>query len=158
MANRTTANRATGARSTERSSGHRSGSKIPLARIVELKSAADLPIAAAARAAPSVVDELADQGYSEAELFELVVPKRTLARRRSGKELLTIEETDKALRLKRVATLAERVFGDPAKAQRWMRKPKRSLSSATPLAYLASESGARLVEEMLGRIEHGIYA
>jgi putative toxin-antitoxin system antitoxin component (TIGR02293 family) len=131
---------------------------MPATRIVELKSADDLPIAAAARAAPSVVDELADQGYSEAELFELVVPKRTLARRRSGKELLTIEETDKALRLKRVATLAEQVFGDRAKAHRWLRKPKRELQGETPLAYLASENGARIIEEMLRRIEHGIFA
>jgi putative toxin-antitoxin system antitoxin component (TIGR02293 family) len=50
------------------------------------------------------------------------------------------------------------VFGDPAKAQRWMRKPKRSLVGETPLAYLASENGARVVEEMLRRIEHGIFA
>ncbi len=61
-------------------------------------------------------------------------------------------------RLKRVATRAEEVFGDPAKARRWMRKPKRSLLGETPLAYLASEDGARVVEEMLGRIEHGIFA
>ena len=73
------------------------------------------------------------------ELSDLVVPKRTLARRRSDKELLTVEETDKALRLKRVATLAEQVFGEPAKAHRWMRKPKRGLSGETPLAFLASE-------------------
>jgi putative toxin-antitoxin system antitoxin component (TIGR02293 family) len=128
------------------------------ARIVELKSADDLPTAPAARATPSVVDELAGQGYSEAELFELVVPKRTLARRRSDKELLTIEETDKALRLKRIAVLAEQAFGDRAKAHRWLRKPKRQLQSETPLAYLASENGARIVEEMLRRIEHGIFA
>jgi len=101
---------------------------------------------------------LAKYGYSEEEISGLVVPKRTLARRRSGNELLTVEETDKALRLKRIATLAERVFGDNAKAHRWLRKPKRSLAGETPLAYLASENGARIVEEMLGRIEHGIYA
>jgi putative toxin-antitoxin system antitoxin component (TIGR02293 family) len=129
-----------------------------LTRIVELKSADDLPTAAAARAAPRGLVELADQGYSEAELFELVVPKRTLARRRSAKELLTIEETDKALRLKRVAMLAEQVFGDRAKAHRWLRKPKRELQGETPLAYLASENGARIIEEMLHRIEHGIFA
>jgi putative toxin-antitoxin system antitoxin component (TIGR02293 family) len=127
-------------------------------RIAELKSADDLPMAPAARATPNVVDELAGQGYSEAEVFELVVPKRTLARRRSDKELLTIEETDKALRLKRVATLAEQVFGDRTKAHRWLRKAKRQLQDQTPLAFLASESGARIIEDMLRRIEHGIFA
>jgi putative toxin-antitoxin system antitoxin component (TIGR02293 family) len=127
-------------------------------RFVELKSTYELPLAPATRARPGIVNELVLHGYSEKELSDLVVPKRTLARRRSDDELLTVEETDKALRLKRIAILAEQVFGDPAKAYRWLRKPKRSLSGETPLAYLASENGARVVEEMLRRIEHGIFA
>ena len=36
--------------------------------------------------------------------------------------------------------------------------PKRALQGETPLAYLASEAGARVVEEMLHRIEHGMFA
>jgi len=101
---------------------------------------------------------LAEQGYSEDEIFKLVVPKRTLARRRLMNDLLTVEETDKALRLKRIAAQALRVFGDRDKANRWLRKPKRELKGETPLAFLASEAGARVVEEMLHRIEHGIFA
>jgi putative toxin-antitoxin system antitoxin component (TIGR02293 family) len=102
--------------------------------------------------------ELSRHGYSEDEIFALVVPKRTLARRRAARERLTVEETDKALRLERVAMQAERVFGVPEKAHRWLRKGKRELQGETPLAYLASEAGARIVEEMLFRIEHGIFA
>lgn len=127
-------------------------------RCVELESSENVPVAPATRARPNIVNELVAHGYSETELSNLVVPKRTLARRRSDKELLTIEETDKALRLKRIATLAERVFGDRAKANRWLRKPKRQLRGEAPLAFLASENGARIVEEMLHRIEHGIFA
>lgn len=127
-------------------------------RTAEVKSAEDVPLAPAVRAHLDILDELLRHGYSDDELAELIVPKRTLARRRAAGELLTIEETDKALRLKRVAALAERIFGDATKAQRWLRKPKRSLLGAAPLDYLASENGVRVVEEMLGRIEHGIYA
>jgi len=101
---------------------------------------------------------LALHGYSEDEIFALVVPKRTLARRKAANEPLTVEETDKALRLERIAVQAERVFGENEKARRWLRKAKRELHGETPLAYLASESGARVVEDMLFRIEHGIYA
>lgn len=126
--------------------------------VVEIESADEVPLAPAVRARPDIVIELEGHGYSEEELSDLVVPRRTLARRRSGNELLTVEETDKALRLKRIATLAERVFGDRLKANRWLRKPKPSLNGETPLAFLASENGARLVEDMLGRIEHGIFA
>jgi putative toxin-antitoxin system antitoxin component (TIGR02293 family) len=130
----------------------------PLTKVMKIDSIEQVPLAPAARATADIFEELARHGYSDRELFDLVVPKRTLARRRSENELLTVEETDKALRLRRIAMLAEQVFGNPAKAQRWMRKPKRQLAGETPLAYLASEHGARLVEEMLRRIEHGIFA
>ena len=114
--------------------------------------------AATARIAPAALGDLSRRGYSEDEIFALVVPKRTLARRKAANEPLTVEETDKALRLERIAVQAERVFGDADKAHRWLRKAKRELKGETPLAWLASEAGARVVEEMLFRIEHGIFA
>ena len=117
-----------------------------------------VPIAPAMQAAPDALEALARHGYSDEEIFALVVPKRTLARRRASDELLTVEETDKALRLERIAVQADRVFGNRDKAHRWLRKPKRALSGKTPLDYLASEAGARKVEGMLTRIEHGMFA
>lgn len=115
-------------------------------------------VSAAPRIAPDALDALKSRGYSEDEIAALVVPKRTLARRRAASDSLSVEETDKALRLERIAEQAERVFGNPDKAHRWLRKPKRALAGETPLAYLASEAGARVVEGMLHRIEHGIFA
>jgi putative toxin-antitoxin system antitoxin component (TIGR02293 family) len=116
-------------------------------------------VAPSFRAQPAgTLAALAEEGFSEEEIFRLVVPKRTLARRRVMNDLLTVEETDKAFRLKRIAAQARRVFGDREKANRWLRKPKRELKGETPLAFLASEAGARVVEEMLHRIEHGIFA
>jgi putative toxin-antitoxin system antitoxin component (TIGR02293 family) len=110
------------------------------------------------RARPQALAALARHGYSPEEISALVVPKRTLARRCAANEPLTVAETDKALRLRRIAMHAERVFGDPAKAYRWLRKPKHALKGATPVQFLASESGARVVEGMLYRIEHGMFA
>jgi putative toxin-antitoxin system antitoxin component (TIGR02293 family) len=120
--------------------------------------AAAFRVIEANRVDTGTLNTLSRHGYSEDEIFALVVPKRTLARRKAANEPLTIEETDKALRLERIAVQAERVFGEPDKAQRWLRKAKRELGGETPLAYLASESGARAVEEMLFRIEHGIFS
>jgi putative toxin-antitoxin system antitoxin component (TIGR02293 family) len=108
------------------------------------------------RIEPAALKRLAN--YSDEEIHALVVPKRTLARRLSDGEPLTVEETDKAVRLARVDRLAANVFGDAAKAHRWLRKPKKALGGETPLAYLATEAGARVVEEMLHRIDHGILA
>jgi putative toxin-antitoxin system antitoxin component (TIGR02293 family) len=110
------------------------------------------------RAMPQALAALAKHGYSQDEIHMLVIPKRTLARRTANREPLTVEETDKAMRLARLASLAERVFGDREKANRWMRKPKHQLGGETPVAFLSSESGARVVEDMLYRIEHGILA
>jgi putative toxin-antitoxin system antitoxin component (TIGR02293 family) len=122
------------------------------------ESAAAFQGSGASRVEAGALGGLERHGYSEDEIFALVVPKRTLARRKAANEPLTVEETDKALRLERIALQAERVFGDPDKAHRWLRKAKRELRGETPLAYLASEAGARTVEEMLFRIDHGIFA
>ncbi len=112
----------------------------------------------AIRATPAALADLTRHGFSEEEIWALVVPKRTLARRVADDEPLTIEETDKAIRLERIAALADRVFGNPAKAHRWLRKPKAMLNGTPPVAFLASETGARAVEEMLYQIQHGMFA
>jgi putative toxin-antitoxin system antitoxin component (TIGR02293 family) len=63
-----------------------------------------------------------------------------------------------ATRSERVIALAEKVFGDRAKANRWLRESKYALDGATPLACLASEAGAQAVEDMLHQIQHGMIA
>ena len=117
-----------------------------------------LPKAPALRAMPQSLAALGKHGYSQDEIHLLVVPKRTLARRAARNQPLSVEETDKALRLERVASLASQVFGNSEKANRWLRKPKRQLDGEMPLTFLASEAGARVIEQMLLRIEHGILA
>lgn len=89
---------------------------------------------------------------------ELIIPRRTLARRKAQRENLTLEEADKALRLARIASEADRVFGNQAKADHWLRAPQSRLNGKTPLSLLKSEAGAIVVEEMLGQIDHGMFA
>lgn len=96
--------------------------------------------------------------FSGEEMDILVIPKRTLARRKANREKLTIEETDKALRLARVAAEADRVFGDPGKSSRWLRKRNAALSGNSPLDLLKSETGARAVDDLLGQIDHGLFS
>ena len=96
--------------------------------------------------------------FSAEEIDELVIPKRTLARRKARHEPLTVEETDKALRLARVSGEADRVFGDPEKSSRWLRKPNAALAGNRPLDMLKSETGSRAVDELLGQIDHGMFS
>jgi putative toxin-antitoxin system antitoxin component (TIGR02293 family) len=48
--------------------------------------------------------------------------------------------------------------GDLESAARWLTTPKEYLGSKTPLSYAKTEAGAREVENLLGRLEHGIYS
>ena len=91
------------------------------------------------------------------ELAALVqIPRRTLARRRvEGR--LTPEESDRLLRVSRVFARALALFdGDVAAAHQWFATPAPALAGRTPLAVATSELGAREVENLLGRLEHGV--
>ena len=85
----------------------------------------------------------------------LRVPERTLMRRKHRARFLA-DESDRLVRVARIAALAEDVLGQRDKAGRWLQKPNRALGGATPLEHLDTELGARQVEQILGRIGHGI--
>ena len=57
-----------------------------------------------------------------------------------------------------MTALAEEIFGDDAKASRWLRKEKSRFEGRTPLEMLRTEAGARLVEEMLLQLDYGFAA
>lgn len=92
------------------------------------------------------------------EIYQLVIPRRTLAHRKDKGQRLSAEQSDRLTRVVRVAARAEEAIGDAEKAARWLRKPNRSLQGSRPLDLLESDLGARMVERALGRIEHGLLA
>jgi putative toxin-antitoxin system antitoxin component (TIGR02293 family) len=106
----------------------------------------------------TTIDALRAAGLTAAELGELVLPARTLAHRRARGGRLSAEESDRAARVARLLALASAVFGDSGRALAWLRRPSRRLSDRAPLDLLASDSGTRVVEEMLYRIDDGIAA
>src|SRR6266851_5722473 len=48
--------------------------------------------------------------------------------------------------------------GDEVGAHRWLTTAKKALENQTPLAYSRTELGAREVENLIGRLEHGVFA
>jgi putative toxin-antitoxin system antitoxin component (TIGR02293 family) len=58
----------------------------------------------------------------------------------------------------RVLALCEEVFGESERAWRWLRDAKRQFQKRAPLDLLVTEAGARLVEELLYRIDEGMAA
>jgi putative toxin-antitoxin system antitoxin component (TIGR02293 family) len=106
----------------------------------------------------NALDGLRDSGLTDDELYTLVVPRRTLTHRRARREPLTRDESDRAVRLARLVALAEQVFSDTERSWRWLRATKRQFQGRTPLQLMATEAGARLVEELLYRIDEGMAA
>jgi len=43
-------------------------------------------------------------------------------------------------------------------ARQWLTSPQFGLGGAAPLDYAETEVGAREVEDLLGRIEYGVYS
>jgi len=133
----------------------RMGGKLGVSRI---HSDEDLASLVEKRLPAAVIKSLVRGGLSDVEAYLLIVPRRTLAHRLAKHQALSKEESDRAVRVTRITTMAERAFHDPEKAWRWLRKPKRRFEGKTPIEMLATEAGARLVEEMVLQFEHGIFA
>ncbi|MEN8260787.1 MAG: antitoxin Xre/MbcA/ParS toxin-binding domain-containing protein [Pseudomonadota bacterium] len=97
---------------------------------------------------------------SEKELaFSLGVSPRTLQRQAKAEiERLNPAQGDRLYRLARIVAFAEEVFEDRERAHRWLREPQRGLGNRVPLDLLQSEVGAREVEDLLGRIEFGVFS
>jgi len=87
----------------------------------------------------------------------LRIPTRTLARRRLERRL-SAEESDRLLRLGRIATLAEGVLGSRDKAAAWLQAANRALGGERPLDHLDTDPGAEEVESLLLRAAHGVYS
>jgi len=108
---------------------------------------------------PSAVDTVIEHGVlTREEVGQLIIPRRTLARRKQHNEPLTTDESDKLTRVVRVATRAEDTFQNDDKAYGWLRDPNRALGGERPLDLLETEGGVRLVEQILGRIAHGVFS
>jgi putative toxin-antitoxin system antitoxin component (TIGR02293 family) len=79
-----------------------------------------------------------------------------IRRRRSGR--LAPDESDRVIRFARLFGMTADVLGGHDEARAWLRQPARALGGAVPLAFAETEAGAREVENVLGRIEYGVYA
>jgi len=109
------------------------------------------------RLAPSIIKRLVALGLERPEIDAVIIPSRTLQHRRSRREKLTIEESDRVLRVIRVLSLAETVYGSRERALAWLRKPHARLDGRTPLSLLHTDTGSRIVEELLIQIDEGMF-
>jgi len=110
-----------------------------------------LPFAALERTMPAFA-------LSREEIAEILdLPARTLTRRKRTQRLAAAE-SDRLYRFSRVLAHAEHVLGARDKATQWLHRSNRALNGMVPLALLDTDIGATEVDDVLGRLEHGVFS
>jgi putative toxin-antitoxin system antitoxin component (TIGR02293 family) len=94
---------------------------------------------------------------STIDLAQVVqIPVRTLMRRKAQRRLQP-DESDRLLRASRMFGRALELFeGDVAAARRWLSSPLPAFGGARPIAVATTDVGATEVDNLIGRLEHGI--
>ena len=101
---------------------------------------------------------IAADDLEPSEAYEIVGSRRTLMRKRKSEARLSPAESDRLARAVRLIARAEESLSGRERAHRWLRAPNRALEGRRPLDLLDSDAGTRMVERILGRIEHGVYS
>lgn len=84
------------------------------------------------------------------------ISKRTLDRR-SGKRLRP-DQSDRLVRIARIIDFAEESIGTQEQALAWLNIPNQALHGSRPIEVLDTDTGAKRVETVLGRLREGSVA
>jgi putative toxin-antitoxin system antitoxin component (TIGR02293 family) len=82
---------------------------------------------------------------------------RTLSRRKKEGRFKT-DESERVLRIAKLYEKALDVLEDDEITRQWFKMPAKALGGKTPLEYADTEPGAQEVEELLVRIEYGVFS
>lgn len=97
-------------------------------------------------------------GLSEERLGALLGMSRATLHRRKKSGNLDRAESDRLVRYARLFSRASEALGGVAGARSWLSAPARAFHGECPLDYADTEIGAREVEALLGRLEHGVFS
>ena len=108
----------------------------------------------------SVVQILADElRVNQKRLAQILSIPTTTFTRRMKAGTLNPEESDRVVRIARLKEIAlDLMNGDEDAAVAWLHTPKAILANESPLDHAKTEVGARDVEELIGRISHGVFS
>jgi putative toxin-antitoxin system antitoxin component (TIGR02293 family) len=93
------------------------------------------------------------------QVTELVaIPRRTLTRRKRQGRFLP-DESDRLLRASRLFGKTLELFeGDREAATKWLTTAQPALGGTVPIDLAKTDVGAREVETLIGRLEHGVFS
>jgi putative toxin-antitoxin system antitoxin component (TIGR02293 family) len=87
----------------------------------------------------------------------LSVARNTLINKK-GDETFDVNISEKLISLAEVYTHGFDVFGSEEKFKKWLNVPNRALGMVTPFSLLQTQFGRQEVQNVLGRIEWGVYS
>lgn len=91
------------------------------------------------------------------DLADIVQIKLRTLNRRKAEGRFQPDESDRLLRASRLFAKALELFeGDADSARKWLFTPQPALGGAKPISVVRTEVGANEVENLIGRLEHGI--
>ena len=92
---------------------------------------------------------------SDQRLSNVVRISQRTVKRRLGEGRFHPDESERLVRVARLTERTKEVFEDLERAREWLKSPQFALGGEVPLEYADTEPGAQIVEDLLGRIEHG---
>ena len=95
---------------------------------------------------------------SDKEMARLLNQSVATFHRQAKAGRLDAATSERLLLLSQLATYGASVFQDQGKFNRWLRRPLRLLGERSPLDLLDSLTGIQLVDDILGRIEYGVFS
>ncbi|GAA5481615.1 type II RES/Xre toxin-antitoxin system antitoxin [Haloferula sargassicola] len=97
-------------------------------------------------------------GLTEERLGGLLGMSRATLHRRKKSRHLDRAESDRLVRYIRLFSKACEVFGGEEGARSWLASPALAFRGEAPLDFADTEIGAREVEALLIRLEHGVFS
>ncbi|NET29279.1 antitoxin Xre/MbcA/ParS toxin-binding domain-containing protein [Okeania sp. SIO1I7] len=98
-------------------------------------------------------------GISESQMAALLATsERTISRRKKDQKPLDLSESDRLYRVARIFAQTLDIFENVEIARDWLKKSNRALGGKTPLELLDTDAGTQQVDELLNKIEYGVYS
>jgi putative toxin-antitoxin system antitoxin component (TIGR02293 family) len=108
---------------------------------------------------PTMVDQGAEYlGLSKSEFADILqMSSSSLSRWSREKKVMPQAESDRVARVARVTLIVEAALGSHEDAIEWLNSKIPALGNVKPLSMLGSDSGVKIVEDLLVRAQAGVY-
>lgn len=86
------------------------------------------------------------------------ISTRTIQRRKkTPSKLLDQNQSGRTWKFAEILALATEVFGSQIDAEQWMENPVLGLNNRRPIDLMATSAGVEMVEDILARLDFGVY-